>query len=542
MAQLAKSSPGDVSEDAMADVSDVLHELIPAFNARAWERAQALATQLLFVAPTHALGHYIAGIASMEMQQWGVALEHLRQATAIEPDRADFAVHFAKALGLARHNAEAKAAADRARPKSVDNAPMLDTLGVIYTQVGEHGAAAEAFSEATRLAPAHAPFHYNYATSLIAAGDIGTAEAELEACIALDARHWMAHLSLAQLRRQTAAHNHLQRLQSLLRQAEARNADAQMCLHMALAKEMEDLGQYAESFTHLVSGKTAGATVRHVPVQDDEALFAAITAAFPAPAVHREGCGSEEPIFVIGMPRSGTTLVERILSSHADVQAGGELLNFALALKRLSGCRTRALIDVPTVHAAAGIDWSALGNAYIASTRPGLGGKPHFVDKLPHNFLYAGFIANALPNARIVCLRRDPMDTCLSNFRQLFSPKSPFFDYSFDLLSTGRHFILFDRLMAHWQRVFPGRILELHYEALVDSQDATTRALLKHCGLTWDDACLQFEHNPTPVATASAVQVRAPLNRGSVRRWRHYEAELAGLRELLRNAGIDVTH
>src|SRR5690606_11755978 len=136
-----------------------------------------------------------------------------------------------------------------------------------------------------------------------------------------------------------------------------------------------------------------------------------------------------------------------------------------------------------------------LGASYIDNTRPGTGHTPRFVDKLPHNFLYLGHIARALPNAKIVCLRRDPLDTFLSNFRQLFGLNTPFYDYSFDILDIGRYYVLFDRLMAHWQHVLPGRILEVRYETLVDAQEECTRQLLDFCGLPWEDACLRFEEN-----------------------------------------------
>jgi hypothetical protein len=179
-----------------------------------------------------------------------------------------------------------------------------------------------------------------------------------------------------------------------------------------------------------------------------------------------------------------------------------------------------------------------VGEDYLASTRPDTGNKPRFIDKLPHNFLYVGAIANALPNARIICLRRDPMDTCLSNFRQLFALASPYHDYSYDLLNTGRYYILFDRLMAHWKQAFPGRVLEVDYETLVDAQEASSRRLLEFCDLTWDDACLHFESNLAPAATASAAQVRAPIYRSALNRWRQYEAHLADLRDLLDKAGI----
>jgi len=130
------------------------------------------------------------------------------------------------------------------------------------------------------------------------------------------------------------------------------------------------------------------------------------------------------------------------------------------------------------------------------------------------------------------------MDTCLSNFRQLFAPASPYHDYSYDLLDTGRYYILFDRLMAHWKREFPGRILEVDYETLVDAQEASSRQLLEFCGLPWNDACLNFESNQAPVSTASAIQVREPIYRSAIKRWKHYEAQLVDLQQLLSNAGI----
>ena len=162
------------------------------------------------------------------------------------------------------------------------------------------------------------------------------------------------------------------------------------------------------------------------------------------------------------------------------------------------------------------------------------------MDKLPHNFLYAGYIAAALPNARIICLRRKPMDSVLGNFRQLFAWSSPMYAYSFDLMDTARYYLLFDRLMRHWAKVMPGRILEVGYEALVADQEGETRRVLMHCGLPWNDACLDFHRNPAPVATASAVQVREPVHRRAIGRWKRYERELQPVRELVEASGITV--
>lgn len=521
----------------MTDPAALFAELTAAFNQHAWPKAQALATRLLPMAPRHPAVHYIAGVAAMELEQMPKALSHLHQAADLDPKRVDVLTQFAKALALVKMSPEARSAADRAMALSPNDPITLDTLGVVYTQVHAHAEAKAAFRGAVALNPGHAPYRFNLATALLATGEIDAARDELEACIKINPHFWKAHLTLAQQRRQSATDNHIERLQSLLADQDT-NLEAQTYLNIALAKEYEDCAEYPAAFAHYTRGKSAAGAGRDYSIAQDEALFAAITAEFPSAQAAPGGCSSEEPIFVIGMPRSGTTLVERIISSHPDVYSAGELLNFGLVLKRASGSRTPLILDPDTLQRVRGLDWAALGERYVTSTRPATGQRPRFIDKLPHNFLYAGWIARALPHAKIICLRRDPLDTCLSNFRQLFAPQSPNFGYSFNLLDTGRYYVLFDRLMAHWRRVLPGRILEVQYETLVDSQEASTRQLLEFCQLPWDNDCLQFEHNTAPVNTASVVQVRSPIYRSSLKRWKKYESQLGELQAVLAAAGI----
>lgn len=515
-------------------------QAIAAFNRRDWQRARELALQAMAQAPGQASGmHYIGGIACLELLQVPQATELLRQAVRLHPTRADFAAQLARALTMARLSREALAAADQALALAPDDPMTLDTLGVVYTQANAHDKAATVFRRAVARVPTAAHYRFNLATALVSVGELAAAEQELEACIELAPNFWKAHYTLANLRRQDAGSHHLERLQQLLRQAGLDPA-AQLYLNLALAKEHEDLGNYTPAFDHLTRGKAAGRTGRSYTLRRDQALFEALVRAFPEPLAGDEGDPSEAPIFVLGMPRSGTTLVDRILSSHPQVYSAGELENFGVTLKRLSGSRSPHLLDPDTIGRARAVDGRRLGADYLASTRPATAVKPRFVDKLPHNFLYAGFIARAFPHARIICLRRDPMDTCLSNFRQLFAQSSPYYDYSFDLLDTGGYYVLFDRLMAHWKRVLPGRILEVQYESLVEDQEGGTRRLLEYCGLPWHEDCLRFEHNPAPVATASAVQVRAPINRSSIGRWEKYGTQLDPLKALLRGAGIAV--
>lgn len=512
-----------------------------ALKRRDWATLQALCRDRIAAAPAEAEAHFLAGIAALEQKRIGQALVGLRRATELAPGRGDVAAQRARALSLAQRPAEALAEADRAQPLCRDDALSLDTLGVVYSRGNAHLRAAEAFRRAVALAPDHAGYRFNLASALKFGGDLDAAEAQYEACVALQPLAAKAHSALSQLRRQTPQRNHLARLRALLPAAPAR-PDLQLHLHHALAKECEDLGLHAEAFTHLLTGKRAWRATLGDVAGRDRALFEALIAAFPPGLPLAQDGGddgaSDEPIFVVGMPRSGTTLVERILSSHPQVHSAGELQNFGVALKRASGSRTRPLLDADTIARAGALDWARLGAAYLDSTRPGTGHTPRFVDKLPHNFLYLGYIARALPRAKIVCLRRDPLDTCLSNFRQLFATHTPYFDYSYDLLDTGRYYLQFERLMAHWRRVLPGRVLEIDYEAIVAAQEPSTRRLLEFCGLPWDEACLRFERNAAPVATASAVQVREPLYADAVGRWKRYEAQLAELIALLREGGV----
>jgi hypothetical protein len=250
------------------------------------------------------------------------------------------------------------------------------------------------------------------------------------------------------------------------------------------------------------------------------------------------GCASVEPIFVVGLPRSGTTLVERILSAHSEVRSAGELQNFGVALKRAAATPSNRVLDPQTIEEGVRCDLAAVGQCYIDSTRPLTGKTPRFVDKLPLNFFYIGFIHFALPNAKIVCLRRQPLDSCLSLYRQLFAVTFSYYNFAYDLADIGRYYALFDRLLAHWRRVLPGKVLEVSYESLVAEQESTTRALLDFCALPWEGQCLDFHANAAPVATASSVQVRTPLYGTAVGRWRRYAAELEPLILQLRAAGI----
>jgi hypothetical protein len=212
-----------------------------------------------------------------------------------------------------------------------------------------------------------------------------------------------------------------------------------------------------------------------------------------------------------------------------------------LAVKQLAGTSSRVVIDPATIAASGSVDPAQIGATYLQ--RAGhhrSSGKARFTDKLPANFLYVGHIARALPNARIVCLRRQAMDTVWSNYKNLFASQSAYYAYSYDLMDTARYYARFDRLMRLWEKLWPGRVLQLSYEALVADQEGQTRRLLEHCGLDWDEACLSFHRNSAAVATPSAAQVRRPINADAVGKWRSHADALEPVRAWLAEQNIDV--
>jgi tetratricopeptide (TPR) repeat protein len=467
------------------------------------------------------------------------AIAAIERALTAAPARADYHAHYARCLALMKSEPAARAAAERAEALNPPDALTHDTIGVVWSRLNEHERAVRAFERGVAAAPAKPDFHYNLASSLRILGRFEEAEREYETVVRLAPRFYRAHSALADLRKQTREHNHIERLTALL-SGVGTDPDGELHLRHALAKELEDVGDYAAAFAHLAAGKAKKRRTLDYSIALDEALFAATERTFDARrfAAAKPGYDSAEPIFVVGLPRSGTTLVERILSSHTQVHSAGELQNFGVAVKRAAGTPSKRVLDVETIERGADCDPAAIGHRYIDSTRPNTGRTPRFVDKMPLNFFYLGFIALALPRAKIVCLRRHPLDSCLSVYRQLFAVTFSYYNFAYDLSDIGRYYVLFDQLVAHWQRVLPGRVLEVQYEALVEQQESETRRILEFCELPWEPACLSFQDNAAPVATASSVQVRAPLYNTSVGRWRRYREHLEPLVVQLDAAGI----
>ncbi|MEJ6011579.1 tetratricopeptide repeat-containing sulfotransferase family protein [Novosphingobium aquae] len=489
--------------------------------------------------PEDAEGHFLLGIAESGAGRIHAGIEHVGRAVAIAP-KGEYQAQLAKLFTLVRREGDAADTMRAAERTPPSDALSRDTMGCVYARLGDHAAALPHFEEAVRLVPQSAEYRYNLATTLNFLGRVDDAEAALEELLGLFPGDARAHHLLASLRKQTPGRNHTQRLAAAIGKAAPGNA--KLLLGYALAKELEDIGEADAALDRLCTANAEHRRSLPYSFARDAAAFDAIEQSWPALAkTSASGAPDEAPIFIIGMPRTGTTLVDRILSSHPDVESAGELQAMPLAVKLASGTRSRTVLDPETILAAAACDMGDIGRAYLGRAQHlRRNAKPRFTDKFPGNFQYAGFIAKALPAARIVCLRRSPMDTVLSNFRNLFAVSSRYYDYSYNLLDIAAYYVRFDRLMATWRAAFPERLLEVRYEDLVADQEGQTRRLLAHCGLGWSDVCLQFHTNSAPVSTPSAAQVRRPIYADSVARWKRHAAVLEPVRAFFEQAGIPV--
>ena len=486
-------------------------------------------------APSTVQAHFLVGLIALETGDRRNAVAAFGTVTRIEPRHSAAWAHLGRLFVLAGQAGRAERALGEAVRHGSRDPVVQDLVGTVHSLLGEQDAACSWYARAVRGNPAATALRLNYASSLVFVGDMPAARAELEVALRDAPANARAHWLLASARR-AEDRSHVETMAALAERP-GLPPRAAAFLHYAIGKELEDLEDWDGAFDAF----SRGATARRCTVDYDEAVeaaaFDAAGAAFSPEwfAAAAEGVGDGAPIFVVGQPRTGTTLVERVIASHSRVHSAGELQQFGLSVRRLVRDDSPGRFTAGLVEGAARIAPQALGAEYLRATRRSRRGTPHFVDKLPTNYLYVPLIARALPRAKVVHLVRDPRDACFASFKQLFANAYP---HSYEQGETARHFIRYHRMMAIWRDRCPGCFHDVVYEDFVADLESGARALMDYLELPWEDACLRFHEHRGAVATASAAQVREPAHTRSVGRWRRYGRRLKPMLDALSEAGL----
>ncbi len=441
-------------------------------------------------------------------------------------------------LATARQD-EARELATKITLEQCEGALEADTIGVILARTGSHDQALAFFELATRQAPSNAQFQYNLATSRQFVGDLDGAKSAYRKLLEIDPAYHRARLALVQL--ETIDEHDPAQLEQLFAHYGG-HTDAALQLGHAVAKVYEVRGDHLQALEWLAKAKAR----KHDDVKYDriwgDQLFAAAqkrAAQFVQISVPAQQDADCAPLFIVGMPRSGTTLVERILSSHSAVATAGELPDFALLVKRSGATPGRHTLAPEVITAP--YDPAKVGGAYRLRTASLTRGSAQLIDKMPFNFFFAAHILESLPDARVLMVRRDPRDTVFANFRQLFATDFGYYDYAYDLDDTAYFVAQFNILADQFARVLPpARYGEVHYEHLIAQQEAESRRLIAFAGLEWEEQCLQFHRNAAPVSTASSVQVRSPIHSRSVGQWQRYAVQGEFIEQRLREYGANL--
>jgi tetratricopeptide (TPR) repeat protein len=443
--------------------------------------------------------------------------------------------HYAIVLNRAERAQEALAQVDRLLAHDPANAGYRNQRAAILCRLGDYTPALAIYADLVVQYANHAGIWLSYGHALKTAGRQADAITAYRRAIAADAAFGEAYWSLANLKTFRFDDADLDAMRAQLARTDLGEAH-RLHFDFALGKALEDRAEHAASFVHYARGNALRRGQVRYDADENAARLQRSRDTFDAAFfAERAGAGADadDPIFVVGLPRAGSTLIEQILSSHPQVEGTMELPEIIALTRELR--QRGAAPQSDTYHEVlAGLDpgaLRALGERYLARTRVHRKlGAPRFIDKMPNNFAHVGLIQLVLPNARIIDARRHPMACCFSAFKQHFARGQHF---SYDLREVGRYYRDYVGLMAHWDAVLPGRVHRVLYERMVEDTEGEVRALLDYCGLPFDPACLRFFENARPVRTASSEQVRQPIYKDGVDQWRHYEPWLGPLRDAL---------
>ncbi len=479
--------------------------------------------------PGLAQAHNNIGSALRALGRYDEAVHNFAKAIQINPGYANAYTGLGNAFNDQGLHRQAIDSISRGIQLNPGSAAAHNDLGNALSDLGRHEEAVKSYHAALKINPEFAEVHSNLGNALCEFGDYEAAVASYNEALRLKPEFAEAHNNLSKNKKYTDDDPQFAQMLERLANPDI-SKNERMYLSFALGKVYEDIGNVDQSFEFLLQGNRLRKAELGYDIRSDEAHFEQIKSLFrgedlPAPSDEELAAGStKQPIFIVGMPRSGTTLAEQILASHSQVFGAGELQTVGRVLtpvlRKMAVTRNKEI----SADVIANLKDSYLGEI------EGMGdAEPFITDKMPANFRWIGFLLAAIPKAKIINLQRDPAASCWSMFKLLFSGNG----YTNDLVDLAEYYLLYNDLMEFWRQKFPQRIYDLNYEALTEDQEKETRRLLEYCGLSWEEQCLEFHKTKRTVRTPSGKQVRKKMYTGSSSAWRQYEAHLQPMLSVL---------
>lgn len=519
----------------LAEMADLAQQQLVAQKDQ--DAYQTLVT-LLKHDPSNANAYYLLSHIAHKFRNYSKAVEMLSQALHLEPDSLRYQVYLARAMAFYGEGNRAKSILDQIDLDRLEDVDLVDAVATTYNRLYLYNEACQSYEKLVGMAGVRASSWFNLGICYKYVGKFSKAKESLQQAIVLKPGYYKAQAALSTLGSNGADDERISELRILLEQAP--DNDARLHIGHALARELERAGRYGESFDLLKRVKSPEKDRLAYSFSSDQSVFAKVHQNLIAEkSFSNHKVQTVKDIFIVGMPRTGTTLLDRILSGLCGVVSGGELYSFNIAYKKvmnLNGCEFVSAADLEGNTAS---KLKEVGSLYKESTAY-LRTENVLTNKLAVNFLYTQQILESMPDSIIVCLDRNPLDTIVGNFRQLFSFDDAAYRYTLDLENTAKYYLSFKQLSEALAKVYSNRFYVLNYENLVSSPKTEVRKLSEFCRLPWDADCLNIEANKNPVATASSVQVREGIHSKSIGQWSRYQAFLSEVKTILSEAGISL--
>lgn len=512
-------------------------------SQKQFSQALALTLEIHHSHPEFAGAWFTAAFLYFQNNQIDKARQAIKKARALEPDNSLFAFQEVMMLDAINRPAEALPIAKELAHKPLPNDNMNEQLARFLEINYAFNESQLLFSQLSQSQPQHSGWLLKLAMIEQNFGRIAAADKLAQQALSINPSNADVLIFLSHLKKQTASSNHIEQLDKL-KNAHWASTNDQAKIYFALAKELEDCGRYRDSFMARKKGADLFRNTFQYDVASDVAFMGQIQqdfdAAFLADCPYDSN--QEQPIFIVGLPRSGTTLLDQIISSHSEVTAAGELKHFNRAILQALQQQNqgRQLSRTEMVTASKNLNFEQLGADYLENAATSRGKTSRFTDKFPQNSYYVGMILKALPGAKVIIMQRHPVSICYSVYKQMFNRDS--YPFSYHLEEMADYYIAHNQLLKHWQTLGGDRVKTLYYEDLVQDLESQARDVISFLDLPWQQACLEFHKNKQAAATASASQVRQKVYTDSVALWQNYESELQPLITKLEAAGcLDIT-